>query len=157
MNNEASISNHRRGCQIPEIPEIPGGLGVRICYDPFASEGPVAKKILIADDDAVVRSVARRALTGLGEILEAVDGDKAIEIVRAQRPNVVLLDIHMPRIDGIAALDEMLALDPGLAVVIVTGDGYAERTRLAQERGARAYLLKPLDIEKLRQTVRSYL
>lgn len=112
------------------------------------------KKVLVVDDDAAVRRVIRRALEAVGcEVVEIDDGADAADLVDGLRPAVVLLDIHMPRLDGIAVADELSETHPDVAVVMVSGDAGESRERLARERGAVGFLPKPLDLEALRRTV----
>ena len=116
------------------------------------------KKILIVDDDAAVRRVIRRALQDLDcDFIEASDGSEVREIVRRMRPAVVLLDIHMPELDGIAVTDEISRAHPDIRVIIVTGDATQMRAKLAMERGARDFVAKPIDVDYLRRTVEANL
>ena len=107
-------------------------------------------KVLIADDVPEVRHVIGRALRAKGyRILEASDGVQAIEMYRREEPSVVLLDIHMPRMDGIAVLDAIQEIAPGTAVIMITGDDDPAQGRMTIEHGACDFVLKPLDIEYL--------
>ena len=112
------------------------------------------KKLLVVDDDSAVRRFMRRAVQGAGyEVVEAADGDQAVELVGRERPDLVLLDMHMPRLDGIEALSAIMDLNPAMAVIMVTGDGDIERAKLAMERGACDYMSKPFDIQSLQTSV----
>jgi DNA-binding NtrC family response regulator len=116
------------------------------------------KKVLIVDDDAAVRRVIRRALQDADcDFIEASDGSEVREIVRWMRPAVVLLDIHMPELDGIAVTDELSRAYPDIRVIIVTGDATEKRAKLAMERGARDFVAKPIDVDYLRRTVEANL
>ncbi len=110
--------------------------------------------VLIVDDDPAVRRVLRKMLQPAGyPLLEAADGDEALRLVKDRLPSLILLDMHMPRMDGIAALDHILEIDPKARVIMVTGDGDDARTRLALERGACDVILKPFGAEGLRNSV----
>ena len=112
------------------------------------------KKILVVDDDPSVRRFMRRALQGAEyEIIEAEDGNEVARMLDEQRPDLVLLDMHMPRLDGIAALSEILDIAPTMPVIMVTGDGDMDRAKLAMERGARDYMTKPFDLQTLQTSV----
>ena len=112
------------------------------------------KKLLVVDDDAAVRRFMRRALQRAEyEVIEAADGDEAVELTAEKRPDLVLLDMHMPGLGGIAALSGILDVDPGMPVIMVTGDGDMERAKLAVERGARGHMTKPFDLQSLRTSV----
>lgn len=115
-------------------------------------------KVLVVDDEFQVRRLLRRLLEKLGhQAVEADDGSGVAELVRRERPDLALMDIHMPRLDGIAALSQALEADPGLAVIMVTADLDLERVQLALERGASEYITKPFDLEALERSITSNL
>ena len=109
-------------------------------------------RVLIAEDEATARRRLRRLLLELGgvEVVgEAEDGVQLLESVRSLEPDLVLLDIHMPRLSG---MDAMALLDPdGPQVVFTTA--YAEHAVRAFEQGAVDYLLKPIESERLAQAL----
>lgn len=112
------------------------------------------EKLLVIDDEPAVRKLIRRVLQPMGyELIEASDGDQAAELVRRAHPALVLLDLHMPRVDGIAALDEILAIDSTLGVIMITGDSDVEQARLAIKRGACGYITKPFEPRNLEDSV----
>ena len=115
------------------------------------------KKILVVDDDPAVRHFMRRVLQGEYEVVEAGDGDEAAKMVAALRPDLVVLDMHMPRLDGIAALSEILDIDAAMPVIMVTGDGDMDRAKLAMDRGARDFMTKPFDLQTLQTSVMPHL
>lgn len=104
------------------------------------------KKILIVDDHPDIRRLLSITLGGQYEILEAHDGTRALAVVRASRPQAVLLDIMMPgEPDGLQVLDAIKS-DPDLKsilVAMVTARGQSADHRAAQEHGADAYFVKP--------------
>lgn len=115
-------------------------------------------KLLVVDDDASVRKIIGRALRSSGlEVLEAADGDEALAIVEREKPALVVMDIHMPNLDGIATLDTILELNPATAVIIVTGDATSKRAQLAVERGACGFIAKPFDFSYLCRSVQENL
>jgi two-component system, LytTR family, response regulator AlgR len=107
-------------------------------------------KVLIADDEAPARERLRRLLTDIGEqalTAEATNGMQALELAQSEKPDVVLLDIRMPGMDGIEAATHLASLETPPAVVFVTAfDEYALAAFDAQAVG---YLLKPARREKL--------
>jgi CheY-like chemotaxis protein len=111
-----------------------------------------ALSLLIVDDSAPMRATIRSLLGDRDyAIIEAADGIAAVEAFERLRPDWVLMDVSMPRMDGIAATRRMLALDAGARVVMVTD--YRDRAieRAARDAGAIAYvqkddLLRLLDI-----------
>lgn len=116
------------------------------------------KKLMIVDDDSGVRRLLRRLVQAMGHsVVEAADGTEAVATVRQERPDLVLLDMHMPRLDGIATLDALLDRWPGLGVIMMTGDGDAARAKMALERGACDFVPKPFDVEYLKVSVEANL
>lgn len=115
-------------------------------------------RVVLADDEAVIRAGVRAILAVDNEIEvvgEAADGRQAIERVRKLRPDVVLLDIRMPKLDGLAAAAEIRRLAPGTAVVMLTTfseDAYIAR---ALGDGASGFLLKAGDPRELIAGVRA--
>jgi two-component system cell cycle response regulator len=108
--------------------------------------------VLVADDSMVVRAVLRRQLEADGHtVVEAVDGNEAIRLCRAVRPDVVLLDIEMPVLDGHATLERLKA-DPELRdipVVFLTGRVDTADVVTGLRLGAHDYLRKPFEASEL--------
>ena len=116
------------------------------------------KQLLVIDDDPAIRGLVRRAFSGPDcEVTEAADGADAAALVAEKRPDLVLLDLHMPRLDGIATLSEIRRRAAGTAVIMLTGDHDSRRAQLAMERGACDYITKPFDMQTLRTCVTTYL
>jgi len=121
-----------------------------------------AKTILVVDDEPSVREVLvayfQHEYVPRGYAVEtAGDGAAAVEAVRRRRPALVLLDIEMPGMDGVAALKAIHAIDPKIPVIMVTGN---ESTRVAGEvikDGAFSYLPKPVRIQYLDHLVAAVL
>lgn len=112
------------------------------------------KKLLVVDDDAEVREVMSRSFQQAGyEVIEAADGHMAADWIEWEHPDLVLLDVGMPKLNGMAALDEILDIDPGMPVIMVTGDADATQARRAMEKGACAYVTKPFDMRALEASV----
>lgn len=146
----------------------PGTWRTRVPFRPAESGGnaggggrPQApERILLVDDESSIRMVCRVNLEGDGmNVLEAEDGAEAVDLVRVERPSLVLLDVMMPRLDGWAAA-EKLAADPetrDIPVVFLSARAApADRLR-AQELGAVGYVVKPFDPIELATTVRGVL
>ena len=111
-------------------------------------------KILIVDDEPSMRFFLSEALNKQGYMCdEARDGQEAIERVQENRPDIVILDLKMPRMGGMEALKKIRALDPDTAVIIVTAFGTRETTHEAIQAGAYDCFSKPADINEVRVVV----
>jgi two-component system response regulator AtoC len=106
--------------------------------------------LLIADDDANLRYSLKRMLDNKGyTFVEASDGVEAIEQVRAHRPDVVIMDVRMPRMDGLAAFEEIKRIAPSVPVIIMTAYGSTEIAIQAMKKGAFDYTLKPYNVDEM--------
>lgn len=111
-------------------------------------------RVLVADDEAIVRSGLRLILEGhegIAVVAEATDGASAVDLARRHRPDVVLMDIRMPRVDGLEAT-RRLASDPATAqlrVLVLTTFDVDEYVFEALRAGARGFLLKEAPPEQL--------
>lgn len=115
-------------------------------------------RVLLADDEAMVRAGVRAILAGGGEtevVAEAGDGREAVELARAHRPDVALLDIRMPRLDGLAAAEEIVRTVPGTAVAMLTTFSEQAYVARALGGGATGFLLKSGDPYELIAGVRA--
>jgi DNA-binding NtrC family response regulator len=116
------------------------------------------KKLLVVDDNPEIRQVMRRALEQAGhDVIEAADGHTVADWVEWEHPALVVMDIHMPRLDGITALGEILDVDPTMPVIIVTGDSDKGQAAQAMARGACDYITKPFDMRTLKASVAAHL
>ncbi|MFD5446585.1 response regulator [Streptomyces sp. NPDC127100] len=115
-------------------------------------------RVLLADDEAMVRAGVRAILASGGEsevVAEAGDGRQAVELARAHRPDVALLDIRMPRLDGLAAAEEIVRTVPGTAVAMLTTFSEQAYVARALAAGATGFLLKSGDPYELMAGVRA--
>jgi DNA-binding NarL/FixJ family response regulator len=120
------------------------------------SAGPI--RVLIADDHALVRSGLQQLLCAAGDIdvvASARDGEEAVELTDAQRPDVVLMDISMPGEGGIEAARRIGVSHPDIGVVMLTSFADRERILRAVDAGALGYLLKDAEPEELIRGVRA--
>ena len=108
------------------------------------------KTCLVVDDSSVIRKVARRILEGLDfEIMEAEDGEQALEVCRRQLPEAILLDWNMPKMDGYEFLRMLRKLPGGdlPKVVFCTTENDVAHIARALHAGANEYIMKPFDKE----------
>jgi two-component system response regulator DesR len=114
-------------------------------------------RLLLADDQALVRG-ALATLLGLEPDLDVVAevgrGDEVVEAARAARPDVALLDVEMPGLDGLAATAELRAAAPGCRVLVVTTFGRPGYLRRALEAGAAGFVVKDTPARQLADAVR---
>ncbi|NUS74372.1 MAG: response regulator transcription factor [Corynebacteriales bacterium] len=114
--------------------------------------------VVLADDEAMVRAGVRAILASdptIDVVAEAGDGRQAIELVHKHRPDVVLLDIRMPMLDGLAAARELHKTMPGTGVIMLTTFGEDEYIARALQEGASGFLLKSGDPAELVAGVRA--
>ncbi len=111
--------------------------------------------ILVVDDEERIRESIREILTDEGyRVIEASDGSKALELISKERPRLVLLDIWMPKVDGIELLKEIKKQAPEVNVVMVSGHGNIHTAVAATKLGAFDFIEKPLSLDGLLLTVR---
>jgi NarL family two-component system response regulator LiaR len=115
-------------------------------------------RVLIADDHAVVRDGLRgfRALQDDVEVVgEAADGEEAVAAAERLTPDVALVDLVMPRVDGLEAIRRMRTVAPGTRVIVLTSFADEDRMLPAVRAGAVGYLLKDVDPQELVAAVRT--
>ncbi|HHX10128.1 MAG TPA: response regulator [Firmicutes bacterium] len=112
-------------------------------------------KILVADDAMFMRNRTSKLLTANGyEVVEASNGEEAVKRYFEEKPDVVLMDITMPEMDGIEALKQLKAEDPDVKVIMVTAMGQQSMVLEAIKAGARDFVVKPFDPDQLLEAVR---
>jgi DNA-binding NarL/FixJ family response regulator len=115
-------------------------------------------RLVVVDDHPVVRAGIVGLLAGEPDLVvvgEAADGAEALEVVMREQPDVVLMELRMPRMDGVAATERLLAADPGRRVVVLTTYETDADILRAVEAGATGYLLKDTPRAELVEGVRA--
>lgn len=117
------------------------------------------KKILVVDDEENVRRLVRRILGKENVILEAGDGEVTLDIARKQKPDLILMDISMPKMDGYTACYKLKnnEVTKAIPVIMLTGIGFALNKKLADEVGAVGYITKPFNPQELLDMVSQFL
>ena len=117
------------------------------------------KKILLVDDSSYMRGVLKKILkeAGFTDFLEASDGERALDAFQRERPGVVLLDIVMPNKNGVEVLRELRKLDAEARVVMVSAVGQDVIIQEALQAGAQAFIVKPFDAARVKETVQTVL
>lgn len=116
------------------------------------------KKILIVDDQFGIRVLLQEVLRREGyAIFQAPNGPTALELVRTENPDLVLLDMKIPGMDGLEILRNIRKLELDTKVIMMTAYGELDLIQEAMEMGALAHFTKPFDIDELRQAVNAQL
>lgn len=108
-------------------------------------------RVLIADDNAVMRAVLRTILRdeGYDVVGEAGDGSAAVRMANQLKPDIICLDIVMPKSDGLQALQEIKSLLPAAIVLMISGNADRQTVEAAVAGGAFGYLLKPFNTARV--------
>jgi DNA-binding NarL/FixJ family response regulator len=125
---------------------------------PDRHHGEMTLRILLADDHPVVRTGLRHLLStidGLEVVGEVSDGEAAVRQVQLLKPDVVLMDVRMPELDGVAATRRIRASVPGTAVLILTMYDDDATVFTAMQAGARGYLLKGAEQDEIVGAIRA--
>ncbi|MDY0375450.1 MAG: response regulator [Desulfobacterium sp.] len=133
--------------------EIGKGFYQTDIYRKFDFEAP-SKVLLVDDEREFVQTLSERLLMREMSSAVAYDGESALNIVDEDEPDVMILDLKMPGIDGIEVLKKVKATKPGIEVIILTGHGSETDKKVCMELGAFAYLQKPVDIDLLSKTLK---
>ena len=116
----------------------------------------MAKNILITDDAAFMRMMIKDILTknGYNVIGEAENGQVAVDKYKELQPDLVLLDITMPELDGIGALKAIKAIDPNACVIMCSAMGQQAMVIEAIQSGAKDFIVKPFQAERVLEAVK---
>jgi two-component system, chemotaxis family, chemotaxis protein CheY len=113
------------------------------------------KTILIVDDSETIRQGVAGALEAAGfAVITARDGVEGLERIRGDSPSMVILDVNMPRMSGIELLESLDVRASGLPIVLLTTEVQPTLMTRAKRAGARGWMVKPVNIEQLIETVR---
>ena len=117
------------------------------------------EKILVVDDEASIRSLIRNMLSEDYTILEASNGEEAISIAREQKPDLILMDIMMPKMDGYAACSEIKndQATKVIPVVFISGLGQELNKELTKKTSADGYIAKPFSLADLLTVIGQFL
>ena len=112
------------------------------------------ERILVVDDEEQIRTTLCGILSDEGfQVLETGEGTRVLELVHAQQPHLVILDIWMPQLDGISLLEQLKASQPTLPVIVISGHGTIETAVRATKLGATDFIEKPFSLETLLRSV----
>lgn len=128
-----------------------------VAHNGVAHNGGTRRRALVADEDPTVLWLLRRALVDDFDVTVAENGQRAVELAGTDRPDVILLDLEMPVLDGFGACRQIRAAFPRIPIVIVSGNTDEESVRTAFEAGATDYLTKPFTPSQLRARLQACL
>jgi len=115
----------------------------------------IKKKALIVDDEPNVRRLLHTILNKNFEVFEGEDGKQAIEIANTQKPDVILMDMMMPKMDGLTAC-HAIKQNPAtrsIPIIMVTAIGFELNVKLSQQMGASGYVTKPFSSQVLLEKI----
>lgn len=115
-------------------------------------------KVLIVDDQFGIRILLNEVLQKEGyETFQAANGVQALEIVKTHSPDLVLLDMKIPGMDGIEILGRIKEVEKDIRVIIMTAYGELDKIQKAKDLGAVTHFCKPFDIDDIRQAVKEHI
>ncbi len=115
-------------------------------------------KVLIADDAAFIRMKLKKVLEELGlQVVEAANGLEAVKQYQERKPDLVLMDISMPEMDGLNALKAIMEADANARVVMVSALGQESIVMQALQIGAKDFVVKPFQPDQIKQVVQRWL
>ena len=118
----------------------------------------MSEKVLIVDDQYGIRILLNEVLQKEGyDTYQAANGLQALEVVQENVPDLILLDMKIPGMDGIEILKRVKALYPDMKVIIMTAYGELDMIQEAMDLGAITHFAKPFDIVDIREAVKKYL
>jgi len=111
----------------------------------------LAKTVLITDDTAFMRMTLRNVIqkNGFNVVGEAADGEEAVNKYKELRPDLVTMDITMPKMDGISAIKEIMKFDSNARIIVCSAMGQKPMVIEALNAGARDFLVKPFDAQRV--------
>jgi two-component system chemotaxis response regulator CheY len=116
------------------------------------------KKILIVDDSAFTRNIHKQIVSSAGyDTIEAENGKTALSVFQSQHPDLTMIDLLMPDMDGIEVLKQIRVLDPMARVLVCSTDRQKYRQAEAKEAGAAGFFAKPVNAEALIEKIKQVL
>jgi CheY-like chemotaxis protein len=114
-------------------------------------ENDIRRKVLIVDDEPNVRRLSRTILSKKFDVFEAENGIQAIEMAKAQKPDIILMDMMMPKMDGLTACQAIRndSEIKSIPIIMVTAVGFELNMKLSQQMGSNGYLTKPFSPQEL--------
>jgi two-component system chemotaxis response regulator CheY len=119
----------------------------------------MSKKIMLVDDAAFMRMMIKNTLqkNGFTDIVEADNGEKAISVYNAEKPDLILMDITMPVMDGLEALKKLKEINSDVKVVMCSAMGQEAMVVEALKLGAKDFIVKPFKPDRIMKTINGIL
>ena len=119
----------------------------------------VKRKVLVVDDEPTIRQVVRKRLSKDYVVIEAENGEQAVDMARSEKPDAILMDFMMPGLDGLGACYTIKADSEtkAIPVIIVSARGHELDQKYASDMGADAYITKPFESSDLLNTINRFL
>ncbi len=116
-------------------------------------------KVLVVDDSAFMRKMMKDIVTDLGisDIAEADTGEMAVDKFERESPDVVLLDLILPGMNGDKVLEQIMGMDNSAKVIMATAVGQEDVMEKCLDTGAKSYIVKPFDKDKVQAELKKYL
>lgn len=115
-------------------------------------------KILVIDDEQSIRELLEKLLRREGyDVVLAENGWKGLELFCQERPDVVVLDLKMPGIEGLTALQQVRRLNPGQRIIVLTGAGTSENEQQVRELGVTEYIEKEFSLHRIGDSLKRLL
>jgi two-component system chemotaxis response regulator CheY len=116
-------------------------------------------KVLVCDDSILARKQLKDIIASNGTPIfyEATDGQSAIDMYKQVKPDIVFLDIVMPKKDGNIAIEEIISFDPDATIIICSSVGTQSLLKCALEAGAKDFVQKPIDPEQVLEIMNKFL
>jgi DNA-binding response OmpR family regulator len=115
-------------------------------------------RILIVDDEIAIVDVLKSFLEEKGhKVFSAYDGEQAVEVAKQERPHLILLDIYLPKMDGIEVLKAVRSFDESMGVIMITAFREEQIAKQALSLGAFDYITKPFDFDYLERALETKL
>ena len=113
-------------------------------------------RVLIVDDSLTLRTMFKKSLTDteFDTVAEAADGQEALTKYIQHRPDLVVMDIVMPEVDGVTALSQIIEFDPAARVVMVSSLGSKDKVLESIKKGAKNFIMKPFERDTLLQALK---
>ncbi|MBM3273667.1 MAG: response regulator [Candidatus Sericytochromatia bacterium] len=113
-------------------------------------------RVMIVDDSLTLRTMFKKSLTDteFDTVAEAADGGEALEKYKQHRPDLVVMDIVMPEVDGVTALSNIIDFDPEAKVIMVSSLGSKDKVLESIKKGAKNFIMKPFERDTLLQALK---